>query len=184
MKMNLPNWITVFRMVMVPVFIALMLVGQPLWALVVFAVASASDKLDGYLARKNNQVTNFGKFMDPLADKLLVMSAFLLFAVGGQMHVVATFLILAREFVITSLRVLAIQAGVVMAAGVSGKIKTAVQMTSICVILLLLWVGESLIGAAAAETVITVLCWLMVAVTLWSGADYLWRSRSLFSENK
>ena len=86
--MNLPNILTIFRMAMVPVFIVLMLLDMPLAALIVFAVASITDKLDGHLARKNNQVTVFGKFMDPLADKLLVMSAFLLFQHLGMMHVV------------------------------------------------------------------------------------------------
>ena len=177
--MNLPNWITVFRMALVPVFIVMVLCNLPLAALIVFAVASLSDKLDGYLARKNNQVTSFGKLMDPLADKLLVMSAFLLFCANGKMHVVAVFIILAREFLITALRTLAMEAGFVMAAGISGKVKTAVQMTSICILLFLSWIGESLIGAEATGIVCCVLTWLMVAVTVWSGADYLWKQRSL-----
>ncbi len=185
MKMNAPNLITIFRMAMVPVFIALVLLDLPFAALAVFGVASLSDKLDGYLARKNDQVTTFGKFMDPLADKLLVMSAFLLFLQKGWMSVVAVFLILAREFLITSLRVLAINAGVVMPAGMSGKIKTAVQMTCICLMLAIAWlVGVLLPETFPVQTVFCVLGWLMAAVTVWSGADYVWKQRGLFRADK
>ena len=182
--MNLPNSITIFRMVMVPVFIVLMLLDLPLAALIVFAVASISDKLDGYLARKNNQVTVFGKFMDPLADKLLVMSAFLLFQHLSMMHVVFVFIILAREFIITSLRVLAIEAGIVLPAGISGKVKTAVQMTALCLMLGVAWLSESLVPGLPAKHIYDICSWAMLAVTVWSGADYIWSQRTLFDPNR
>lgn len=182
--MNLPNAITVLRMALVPVFILFMLLNMPLAALIVFAVASISDKVDGYLARKNNQVTTFGKFMDPLADKLLVMSAFLLLAAGGVMHVAVVFVILAREFIITSLRVLAIEAGVVMPAGVSGKVKTVVQMVCLCLILALLWLTPGLVPGNVARVICDVCSAAMLAVTVWSGADYIWKQRSLFDPKR
>ena len=182
--MNLPNILTIFRMAMVPVFIVLMLLDMPLLALIVFAVASITDKLDGYLARKNNQVTVFGKFMDPLADKLLVMSAFLLFQHLGMMHVVFVFVILAREFIITSLRVLAIEAGILMPAGISGKVKTAVQMTALFLMLGVAWLSESLIPGLPAKLIYDVCSWAMLAVTVWSGADYIWSQRALFDPKR
>ena len=182
--MNLPNMLTIFRMVLVPVFIVLMLLNMPLAALIVFAVASITDKLDGYLARKNNQVTVFGKFMDPLADKLLVMSAFLLFQHLGMMHVAFVFVILAREFIITSLRVLAIEAGIVMPAGISGKVKTAVQMVTLCLMLFVAWLKGTLVPGLPAELIYDICSWVMLAVTVWSGADYIWSQRALFDPKR
>lgn len=132
--MNLPNKITVFRMCMVPVFVVLMLVDtipyNNVIAAVVFVVAALSDAVDGHLARKLNLVSNFGKFMDPLADKLLVCSALICFlgVEGNPMPVWVVIVIIGREFVISGFRLVASDAGVVIAANYWGKIKTVVQM--------------------------------------------------------
>ncbi|MBO4406079.1 MAG: CDP-diacylglycerol--glycerol-3-phosphate 3-phosphatidyltransferase [Clostridia bacterium] len=185
--MTTANKITLVRVFLIPVFLVLCLVEFPfhnLAAAAVFALASITDFIDGYVARKYNQITTFGKFVDPLADKLLVISAFLVFTAGGIMHPVFTFIIVGRELVITSLRILAMGEGVVMAAGLSGKIKTFTQM----VIILLIFVLSDLLplfGAdAALPAILTVLSALAAAVTLWSGIDYLWRSRALIMRSK
>ncbi|MBR5742855.1 MAG: CDP-diacylglycerol--glycerol-3-phosphate 3-phosphatidyltransferase [Clostridia bacterium] len=185
--MTTANKITLVRVFLIPVFLVLCLVEFPfhnLAAAAVFALASITDFIDGYVARKYNQITTFGKFVDPLADKLLVISAFLVFTAGGIMHPVFTFIIVGRELVITSLRILAMGEGVVMAAGLSGKIKTFTQM----VIILLIFVLSDLLplfGAEAAlSPILIALSALAAAVTLWSGIDYLWRSRALIMRSK
>lgn len=135
--MNLPNKITVFRACMVPVFLIFMLVrgipGGNYIAAVIFAVASASDFLDGYLARKNNLVTDFGKFMDPLADKLLVCSAFICFVELNTVPAWVVILVIGREFIISGFRLIAADNNIVIAANYWGKIKTVVQMV-MCVL--------------------------------------------------
>ncbi len=135
--MNLPNKITVFRACMVPVFLIFMLApgisaGNYI-AAVIFSVASASDFLDGSLARKNNLVTDFGKFMDPLADKLLVCSAFICFVQFGTVSAWVVVLIIGREFIISGFRLIAADNNIVIAANYWGKIKTVVQMV-MCVL--------------------------------------------------
>ena len=135
--MNLPNKITVFRASMVPVFLVFMLMpgisGGNYIAASIFAIASASDFLDGYLARKNNLVTDFGKFMDPLADKLLVCSAFICFVQFGTVPAWVVVLIIGREFIISGFRLIAADNNIVIAANYWGKIKTVVQMV-MCVL--------------------------------------------------
>lgn len=135
--MNLPNKITVFRVCMVPVFLIFMLVpGIPAGnyiAATIFALASASDFLDGYLARKNNLVTDLGKFMDPLADKLLVCSAFICFVEFNTVPAWVVILIIGREFIINGFRLVAADNNIVIAANYWGKFKTAVQMV-MCVL--------------------------------------------------
>ena len=123
--MNLPNKLTILRACMIPVFVVLAL-QTPLWAQIaaaaVFALASFTDYLDGHIARKHNLVTNFGKFMDPIADKLLVMSAFVVLVAQGRMPSWACIIVLGREFVISGFRLVAADAGRVIAAGPLGKI--------------------------------------------------------------
>ncbi|MDE7326461.1 MAG: CDP-diacylglycerol--glycerol-3-phosphate 3-phosphatidyltransferase [Lachnospiraceae bacterium] len=135
--MNLPNKITVFRACMVPVFLIFMLTpgirGGNYIAAAIFAIASASDFLDGYLARKNNLVTDFGKFMDPLADKLLVCSAFICFVQFRTVPAWVVVLIIGREFIISGFRLIAADNNIVIAANYWGKIKTVVQMV-MCVL--------------------------------------------------
>ena len=169
--MTTANKITMLRVVMIPIFVVLMLLrfpGSNLIALAVFILASISDSVDGYIARKYNQVTTFGKFMDPLADKLLVCSAILIFVEWGQIPSWAAFLIIAREFAVTALRLVAVDSGIVIAAGMSGKVKTAVTMVCLCIMMTSLHSFAFFPGFT-----VDVLCViLMVAVTLYSGFRY------------
>ena len=144
--MNLPNKLTVLRMCMVPFFVAALL-WQGLWqnsfiALVLFAGAPLTDLVDGQLARKNGQVTTFGKFLDPLADKILVLSALVCFVALGFAEVWAVLVILAREFMVTSIRLVAAGSGKVVAANFWGKFKTVSQIAAIGVILALQYIQE------------------------------------------
>ena len=176
--LNAPNIITLTRIMLVPVFlIAVPESGDYGWTpVIVFAAASLTDGLDGMIARKYNLVTTFGKFIDPLADKLLVTAALLVFASRGEMPVWAAMTVLAREFIVTSLRMVAAGQGDIMAAALPGKIKTVVQIA--CILFMLL----PLSGAGSLFYDIAV--WLMVAVTVWSGADYLWRGRKLLTKQQ
>lgn len=143
--MNLPNKLTVLRMIMVPFFVLALLWPFPhhyLVALALFGVASYTDHLDGKLARKYHQITDFGKFMDPLADKILVISALVCFVSLGLCDVWLVLLIIAREFMVTSIRLVAAGKGTVIAANNWGKIKTVSQIVAICVILLLQYIAE------------------------------------------
>jgi len=174
--LNIPNIITLTRIAMIPVFMWAVGAEYQALALALFLTASLTDLLDGYLARKMNQVTNFGKLIDPLADKLLVMSALLYLCADGSLHVWMAMIILGREFVITALRVVAASAGRDIAAGWSGKIKTVVQI--ICVSFMISPFADQLLFAGI--TINTLAGWLMVAVTAWSGIDYLWKHRGIF----
>ena len=140
MEMNLPNKLTVLRVVLIPVFLAaLFFAPEPMnryGAVLIFVIASLTDLLDGKIARKYNMVTNFGKFMDPLADKLLVMSALVSMVALEDLPAWVVIVILAREFAITGFRTLAVEAGIVLAASWWGKVKTTVQMIMIIVVLL------------------------------------------------
>ena len=137
--MNLANKLTLFRIALVPVFIIFTMIdiqNNMLYALIVFLVASATDYFDGYIARKYNLITDMGKFMDPLADKLLVTAAFVMFIQLGKIDAWIVFIIIAREFAVTGLRGIAATQNVVIAASFFGKIKTVVQMATICILLL------------------------------------------------
>lgn len=175
--MNLPNKLTMARVVMIPVFLVLLYLGLDWPALIVFVVASLTDMLDGKIARKYNLVTDFGKFADPLADKLLVTSAFVWFVEVGVMPAWICFIILAREFIVTGLRIVAIEKGRVIAAGMLGKIKTTIQMVSI-VLILIPQVREGI------PTLVTILNYAVVIITLWSGADYLVKNFDLIRQAK
>ncbi|MCI8284846.1 MAG: CDP-diacylglycerol--glycerol-3-phosphate 3-phosphatidyltransferase [Firmicutes bacterium] len=174
--MNLPNKLTTLRMILVPVFIVLYLMEYNLAAAAVFAIASLTDFLDGYLARKYNLVTNYGKMMDPLADKLLVTSAFVCMVQTGEVAAWMVIVILAREFTITSLRAVAASEGVVIAAAWSGKIKTVTQMTAVIFLLIKNW-PFSLINFPFAD----IMLWIAVIMTIYSGLEYLYKSRSLLN---
>ena len=140
------------------------------WSLAVFILASVSDFADGYIARHYNQVSDFGKFMDPLADKLLVISAMLMFVSWGTMPAWALLIVVAREFAVTGLRLVAVDNGRVIAAAWSGKIKTATTMVCIC--LMMLWNVHWL----------NILCWvLIVATTVYSGCEYFYKNRDVLS---
>lgn len=129
--MNLPNKLTILRIILVPVCMLLTLTGHFYWALGVFAAASVTDFLDGYIARKNNIVTSFGKIMDPLADKILVFGALLCFLQMGFVNSWCVMIILAREFFVTGMRVVAVDKGKVIAASWWGKVKTNIQMFAV-----------------------------------------------------
>ena len=167
---TLANKITVARVVMIPLFLALLYLGLPIWAFAVYVLACLSDAADGYIARHCNQITNFGKFMDPLADKILVLSALCVFAEQGAMPGWCVALVLFREFAVSGLRLIAVEQGKVIAAAWSGKIKTACTM--VCIGAMLLF-GQ----VPAVNTVCTL---LILATTLYSGLEYFVRNRDVF----
>ena len=172
--MNLPNKLTMLRILLVPVFVLLFLIGRYFPALTVFAAASITDTLDGYLARSRNLVTNFGKLMDPLADKILVMAAMLCFVQVGACSAWIVIVILAREFLVTSLRLIAAGEGIVIAADRFGKLKTIAQMLWIVCGLLALSFPKAALFAALASA----LMWLALALV--SGANYCIKNRAVF----
>jgi CDP-diacylglycerol--glycerol-3-phosphate 3-phosphatidyltransferase len=193
--MNLPNKLTLTRIFLVPVFMVLVSMTQygtsgwvPGWYLaggVVFAAASFTDYLDGHLARKWHMVTDFGKFADPLADKLLTTVAFLYMMRDGVCSPVVLAIILTREFAVAGLRMVAAGAkdGKVIAANMWGKVKTVLQMLTI----LFYFFGAALAPADAIGTVSVisiVLCWLVAAITALSGGKYLWDNRSFINTAK
>ncbi len=175
--MNTANKLTMLRVVMIPAFLLVLYLGLPfgnLIALAIFVVASLTDWLDGYIARNYNQTTDFGKFMDPLADKCLVIAAMLWFVEIGQMPAWALLIVVVREFAVSGLRMQAANLGKVIAAGWSGKVKTASTMVCICVMLLL-----------PNVLVLNVVCVaVIVLTTLYSGAEYLLVNRSVFASMK
>lgn len=134
--MNLPNKLTIFRVILVIPFVALMLNGYDLWAVAVFIIASLTDSLDGKIARKYNLITDFGKFMDPLADKLLVCAAMICLVEMGRLPAWMVIVIISREFIISGFRLVASDNGVVIAASYWGKFKTTFQMLMIIVLIL------------------------------------------------
>ena len=193
--MNLPKKLTLLRMLLVPVFMVFVSMGQygtsdfdTTWYLVagvVFAAASFTDFLDGYLARKWKMVTDFGKFADPLADKLLTTVAFLYMMRDGVCSPVVLAIILAREFAVSGLRMVAASAkdGKVIAANMWGKVKTVMQMLTI----VFYFFAAALAGPDAVGTVSSVanwLCWGVAAVTAISGIKYLWDNRSFINTAK
>lgn len=181
--MNICNKLTVFRIILVPFFVLFMLCSaipySSLWALIIFAVASYTDHLDGKLARERNMVTNFGKFLDPMADKILVLSAMVCMVTVDLCSPVVLIIVLAREFLVSSLRLVAASQNVVIAADKSGKIKTATQMVSIVVILILLSINQMFGAEMPVAPISHCLMWLTAALTVYSGAEYIIRNRSL-----
>ena len=153
-SLNLPNKLTLLRIVLVPVYLVLLGVGLDLPALLVFIAASLTDLLDGRIARSRNLVTSFGKFMDPIADKLLTHTAFIMLCGMGRLNVVACIIFIAREFVVSGLRLVAVEQGHVIAAGMSGKIKTVLQMALVMVLTVMQpgLLGDLLAFAAAFMT--------------------------------
>lgn len=194
--MNLPNKLTLLRILLVPVFMlfanGVLLAYQPagyFLAGAVFAVASFTDFLDGYLARRWRLVTDFGKFADPLADKLLTTTAFLYMMKDGVCSPVVLTLILAREFAVSGVRMVAASApgGRVIAANWWGKIKTVLQMVTILVYyfgLGALSVGGSLAANQIFYLISQGLCWLVALVTVLSGVQYIWQNRQFINTAK
>jgi CDP-diacylglycerol--glycerol-3-phosphate 3-phosphatidyltransferase len=160
--MTTASKITLVRVVMIPVFMVLLLMGHNIAALVVFVVASCTDFVDGYIARHYNQVSNFGKFLDPLADKLLVISCMTIFLQWGRMPAWAVMIVLTREFAVTGLRLVAVENGSVIAAAWLGKIKTACTMVGLCIMIFFT-------GYPILDTLVTL---VIVVTTLVSGIEY------------
>lgn len=171
--MNLPNKLTVARILLIPVFLVVSYLEkeQPmlLWSTAIFVIASLTDFLDGYLARKNNLITDFGKFMDPLADKALVAAALLILLQLQRIEAWAVLIIVVREYSVSIIRAIAATNGKVIAASGGGKIKTVLQMASVIMLLLSIpyagWIF-----------------YLAVAMTLYSGIQYIWENRHLIAE--
>lgn len=191
--MNLPNKLTVGRIVLVPFFVAGLLIEFPLnslVALIIFIIASITDMLDGKIARKRNLITDFGKFADPLADKILVLAALLCFVQNGLCDCIAVIIVLFREFAVTSIRLIAASKGKVVAANMWGKVKTVTQMIAVIAILAmqvvldLSYIGITLpidlscIFLIAGE----VLIWISTVFAIVSGVIYVIQNKQFISE--
>ena len=170
--MTTANKITILRIALIPLFLILAYAGKPWLALAVYIVACLSDTVDGYIARHCNQVTNIGKFMDPLADKMLVLAAMIFFVEKGLMPGWVVAVVLLREFAVSGLRMIAVEQKRVIAAAWSGKIKTTVTMIGLGVLLVF---GD-----------VTVLRWIIIALilltTLYSGAEYFIKNKDVFRD--
>lgn len=187
--MNLPNKLTLLRVILIPFFVLF-----ALWdfssinlfiALIIFAVASITDMLDGKIARSRNLITNFGKFLDPLADKALVMAALLVFVDKNWVSSVPVMIILFREFMVSALRLVVKSGdGTVVAAGWLGKVKTAFTMVAIVVTLFLHALIAVGVGIAVVSIIDNLLVWIAAILTAVSGIQYLWAYRSAIDTNE
>lgn len=173
--MNTANKITLLRILLVPIFMAFMLTEGVVYniiALVIFILASATDGVDGYIARHYNQITTFGKFVDPLADKLLISAAFTVLLCSGRMSPWAFIIVLAREFMVSGVRLVASAEGKVIAASIWGKLKTVSQMIAV-VAAIILMNDFAFCPETTARLITDILIWISTALTVFSGADYL-----------
>ena len=177
--MNLPNKLTIFRVILIPFFVVLLLfdiTAYDKWiALAIFIIASLTDFLDGHIARKYNLVTNFGKFMDPLADKLLVCSALVCLVAVDRIPAWMVIVIIAREFIISGFRLVASDNGVVIAASYWGKFKTTFQIIMICLMIA---------DLAALQLLTTIVTWVAVILTIVSLVDYLVKNKEVMKDTK
>ncbi|MFB2010047.1 CDP-diacylglycerol--glycerol-3-phosphate 3-phosphatidyltransferase [Flintibacter sp. P01028] len=174
--MNTANKLTLLRVVMIPLFLLVLYLDVPganYWALAIFVIASLTDTLDGYIARHYNQTTDFGKFMDPLADKCLVTAAMLWFVEIGQMPGWALLVVIIREFGVSGLRMVAADKGRVIAAGWSGKVKTA--STMVCIVLMLLPIAPLVNNICVA---------VIVLATIYSGVEYFMKNLDVLADVK
>lgn len=181
--MNLPNKLTVLRVLLIPVFIAFAFIPGTLWdilALLIFWIASFTDYLDGSIARKRGIVTNFGKFMDPLADKLLVTAAISVLAMDKPSYIWVLFIITLREYIVAGVRMVAAEGGKVIAASMWGKVKTVVQMVVISIGLFPVNIGQHF--AFGGISVLDILMWATALLTVISGWDYLGKNLKLFKD--
>ena len=178
--MNLPNKLTLLRVCMIPFFVAFARMNAFLAQCVavgIYALACITDTLDGRIARSRNLITDFGKFMDPIADKLLVMSALIVLVAQGRMPDWVCILMLAREFLVSGFRLVAVENGRVIAAGPLGKLKTVFQMVSTIALMLLVSNGGAHPLGQAGYVVANALMYIALALTVVSGADYIIRNR-------
>ena len=175
--MNVPNTLTVLRVIMIPFFVLFMLGDitsvDKYIALGIFIAASLTDTLDGYLARKNNQVTNFGKFMDPLADKLLVCAAMICLMDLDRLPSWIVIIIISREFIISGFRLIASDNGRVIAASYWGKFKTTFQMVMICLMIA---------NIEALSVLTTIVMWVALVLTVVSLVDYLMKNKDVLKD--
>jgi len=179
MCFNIPNQITLARIASVPLFMYLLLLEKPvgtILAIILFVLAAASDAVDGYLARSMNQTTVFGKFADPIADKLLIAGALISFVQLGELSAAVAMVIIAREFLVTGIRIMAIAEGKVIAASLLGKLKTMSHIGLVLVIL----TGRYFQLGPALMTLRSVFLYLAIALAVISGGEYFYRSRRLF----
>ena len=179
--MTTANKITILRIALIPLFLILAYAGKPWFALAVYIVACLSDTLDGYIARHCNQVTNIGKFMDPLADKMLVLAAMIFFVEKGLMPGWAVAVVLLREFAVSGMRLIAVEQGRVIAAAWSGKIKTAATMLCLCLMLLFPAPGP---GLSAPDLLAILITWVILIPTGYSGVEYFYKNRDVFRNVK
>ena len=194
--MNLPNKLTIFRMILVPIMVIITflgikteVLGIPLTYIIIdliFIIASITDKLDGYLARKNNQVTTFGKFLDPLADKILVLAAMMMLVEMAKLPAWIPIIVLAREFIVSGYRLVAVEkGGKVIAASKWGKLKTVTQMFAIILAFLDLhafgdcFTGTLQGGDFVLNFIVTIMMIIQVIATIFSGVDYLKGAKEL-----
>lgn len=201
-KMNLPNKLTLFRIILVPIMVIVSFFDIPgsflgisttMWIMeLIFIIASITDKLDGYLARKNNQVTNFGKFLDPIADKILVVAAMILFVEMGRLPAWIPIIVIFREFAVSGYRLIAVQnSGKVIAANVWGKLKTVTQMIAIILMFLttqpyFAFVNSELIYMTTGDFVMNILASIFMTIsviaTIFSGYEYLKGGKDLLKD--
>lgn len=180
MKWNAPNVLTILRIILIPFFVLLYFTGLPqwnIWAAIIFIAAAVTDWLDGYLARKNNQVSDFGKLWDPVADKLLVLAALLLLMDWGKVGFIAVLIIEARELIISGIRLVAASKGVVIAADMSGKLKTVLQFVAIILLLLNDWPF-----AFVPVSVGSILIWASVVLSVYSCIEYFVKNRKVLAD--
>lgn len=194
--MNLPNKLTVGRIALVPLFVATLLIDFPfnnVVALIIFIEASLTDLFDGKIARKRNLVTDFGKFADPLADKILVLATLLCFVQNGLCDCIAVIIVLFREFAVTSIRLIAASKGQVVAANIWGKVKTVTQMIAVIVILIFQSILDFLVNTALTVDIYftlentfqiagMVLIWISTIFAIISGVIYILQNRHFISE--
>lgn len=180
---NLPNLLTFLRVAMIPLFVfAFLSDGISNWfALIIFVLAAITDALDGYIARKQHIVTDLGKLMDPLADKLMVMSAFICFTATGILHPAVVIIVMSREFLVTGLRSIASAKGRVIAADIWGKAKTISQ--DVAAIVILVWKCSPIFPNLLS--VISYACvWIMTLLTVFSAVNYCIKNKDIFTEEK
>ena len=185
--MNLPNKLTMARVIMIPFFVIFMLTGwggeASKWiSLAIFIVASLTDLLDGHIARKHNLVTNFGKFMDPLADKLLVCSAMICLVEMGRIPAWIVIVIISREFIISGFRLIAAEHQIVIAASMWGKFKTTFQMAMIILLILSMNADVYVAGVGIIHVLALIATYVALVLTIVSLLDYLYKNKAVLKE--
>ena len=199
--MNTPNKLTIFRILLVPIMVIISLINIPVEILgiplkfiimdIIFIIGSLTDKLDGYLARKNNQITNFGKFLDPIADKILVISAMLILVEANKLPAWIPIIIITREFAVSGYRLIAVeQNGKVIAANMWGKLKTVTQMIAISLAFLDVnafgdvFFKELTVPAFILNLIVTILMIICTIATIFSGYEYLKGGKDILKDTK